>query len=239
MYHVRTKRVWRNLVAATVLEAVALVACRFESDHSHQSKTLQRGNRNNVVGRSGNCNPSSICKGSTRVLLKKCSEVVNQLLDAPIEGTPMTKPKISPPPGRKRGPKPSLKVCPFCGNGYFGRTKKFCSMECFLNHRKAQKHSVISMWWDATADTPFDTSIYDLRHLRAFLIDKYGACWQCGWDKRNPKTRLLPLELEHKDGDCENNRKSNLELLCPNCHSLTPTYRSLNWGNSKRTGRVA
>ena len=36
----------------------------------------------------------------------------------------------------------------------------------------------------------------------------------------------IPLELDHIDGCPTNNRFNNLRLLCPNCHALTPTYRS-------------
>lgn len=35
----------------------------------------------------------------------------------------------------------------------------------------------------------------------------------------------LSLELDHKDGERSNNARENLECLCPNCHSLTPTWR--------------
>jgi len=35
----------------------------------------------------------------------------------------------------------------------------------------------------------------------------------------------ITLELEHIDGDVTNNQIDNLKLLCPNCHSLTPTWR--------------
>lgn len=41
-------------------------------------------------------------------------------------------------------------------------------------------------------------------------------------------TGLIPLELDHVDGDTENNCLENLTLLCPNCHALTPTYRAKN-----------
>jgi len=37
--------------------------------------------------------------------------------------------------------------------------------------------------------------------------------------------KLIPLELEHINGDRFDHRKENLTLLCPNCHALTPTYR--------------
>jgi len=38
----------------------------------------------------------------------------------------------------------------------------------------------------------------------------------------------IPLELHHIDGNSENNLLNNLSLLCPNCHSLTSTYRGKN-----------
>ena len=40
--------------------------------------------------------------------------------------------------------------------------------------------------------------------------------------------QLIAPELNHKDGDSSNHLLPNLEFLCPNCHSQTPTYRSRN-----------
>lgn len=48
-------------------------------------------------------------------------------------------------------------------------------------------------------------------------------CYDCGgieW-----KGRLMPVELEHKNGDKFDCRIDNLTLMCPNCHTFTPTYR--------------
>lgn len=63
--------------------------------------------------------------------------------------------------------------------------------------------------------------------LRNLLIKaglKPPHCERCGWAERTPDG-YLPLELEHINGDRADNRIENLLILCPNCHSLTPTYR--------------
>lgn len=58
----------------------------------------------------------------------------------------------------------------------------------------------------------------------------------CGWGKINKFTNKVPLEVDHIDGDFRNNKIENLRLLCPNCHSLTSTFKNLNKGKG-RIGR--
>lgn len=48
-------------------------------------------------------------------------------------------------------------------------------------------------------------------------------CNKCGISEWNGNE--ITLEIEHKDGNRFNNSKENLELLCPNCHSQTNTFR--------------
>ena len=38
----------------------------------------------------------------------------------------------------------------------------------------------------------------------------------------------IPLEVDHIDGDRNNNEEGNFRLLCPNCHALTPTWKGRN-----------
>jgi RNA polymerase subunit RPABC4/transcription elongation factor Spt4 len=38
----------------------------------------------------------------------------------------------------------------------------------------------------------------------------------------------LNCELDHIDGDDSNHRLKNLQMICPNCHSQTTTYRAKN-----------
>ena len=46
---------------------------------------------------------------------------------------------------------------------------------------------------------------------------------------RHKKIEQIYLMIDFdKDGNRNHNDLDNLELLCPNCHSLTPNYKYLN-----------
>ena len=51
-------------------------------------------------------------------------------------------------------------------------------------------------------------------------------------------TGKIPLQVHHTDGNYLNHDEKNLELLCPNCHSLTSTNGTLNKGNGRRKRRI-
>ncbi len=74
-----------------------------------------------------------------------------------------------------------------------------------------------------------DLSFESLRFR--ILYEQENKCNHCGLDKWLGKNIIL--ELEHKDGNNKNNNRNNLEMICPNCHSLTETWR----GRNKRERR--
>jgi hypothetical protein len=69
-------------------------------------------------------------------------------------------------------------------------------------------------------------------HKSALIQERGHKCEGCGLTEW--KSQPIPLELEHIDGDNKNNTKENLQLLCCNCHALTPTWR----GRNINTGKV-
>lgn len=61
-----------------------------------------------------------------------------------------------------------------------------------------------------------------------------NKCLECGiseiWNNKP-----LKFDLDHIDGNRENNERINLRFLCPNCHSQTPTFKV---GNNKNPGKI-
>jgi hypothetical protein len=60
---------------------------------------------------------------------------------------------------------------------------------------------------------------------------KQARCERCG--NTEWLGRPIPLQLHHVNGDGEDNRIENLQLICANCHSQTD-----NWGGRKRRGEA-
>lgn len=76
------------------------------------------------------------------------------------------------------------------------------------------------------------TSTYKLkgRLIKSGLLEeKCQRCEILHWEGEK-----LALHLDHIDGCNTNNTIENLRLLCPNCHSLTPTYCGKNKGKYKK-----
>ena len=77
-----------------------------------------------------------------------------------------------------------------------------------------------------------------LGNHKGYLIEERGyACEGCSLSEW--LGRPITLELEHIDGDNQNNIKQNLKLLCPNCHSFTDTWKGRNSVNKKLKNYVS
>lgn len=100
---------------------------------------------------------------------------------------------------------------------------KFCSTFCHKEYEENLRFEKLKYNGDVSNKT-----------AKLYLIKTFGnKCMRCGWCEVNEKSGNVPIELEHIDGNSGNNILDNLKLLCPNCHSLTPTYKALNKGNGR------
>lgn len=126
-------------------------------------------------------------------------------------------------------------ICKNCNKKFIakGTKRKYCSNICQMEfQQKVWEEKWLSGEISGTSENDNWGNV--LNRIRTYLFKKYNSkCSICGWSERNPYTNLIPLEVEHIDGNSKNNRPENVTLLCPNCHSLTPTYRGANRGHGR------
>ena len=98
-----------------------------------------------------------------------------------------------------------LNIDHFKGAGWNkGKSTSKRDIECYLSN-----------------EYPIKSHRLKLRLIREGYFEH--KCYNCGLS--NWLGEKMPIELEHIDGNNNNNNLSNLTIVCPNCHSLTDTYR--------------
>lgn len=125
--------------------------------------------------------------------------------------------------------------CRCCGKELLGRNKRnniYCDIHC---QQEYQYQQYINKW-KLGLENGMCGEYSISKHIKKYLFKKYNnKCSRCGWGEINPYTNSIPLEVEHIDGNYMNNKENNLTLLCPNCHSLTATYKGANIGKGRQT----
>lgn len=130
-----------------------------------------------------------------------------------------------------------MSKCLFCGKDLIKSQTKYCSCSCQQQHKT---ELYIQNWLNGEKDG-LSGQFRLSKRVRNYMLKKANyKCELCGWGEINPYTNTLPLEIHHKDGDYRNNEESNLQVLCPNCHSLTATTKGANKnGREDRTKYVS
>lgn len=126
------------------------------------------------------------------------------------------------------------RICKNCGKPLTKTQKFYCCLDC---QHEYQTNEYLSRWKNGE-ETGLSGEYGLNKRIRNYLLNKVNyKCELCGWSKTNPFTGTIPLEIHHKDGDYTNNKEENLQVLCPNCHSLTETYKSHNKEGRKSRGK--
>jgi Zn finger protein HypA/HybF involved in hydrogenase expression len=105
-------------------------------------------------------------------------------------------------------------VCANCGGVKERRSNKYCNacIEKRIFNRR----------------TSLEESRDDRSRKRIIVEERGWKCAVCGLSEWMGKP--IPLDLDHVDGNADNNTLENLRLICPNCHAQTETYKGANAG---------
>lgn len=106
-----------------------------------------------------------------------------------------------------------------------GRSKfnKYCSNACQRDHQREHLYQRF-----------VEGNVHLRQTIKKLLLWKFGhKCFECGIsDWRGTQ---ISLELDHVDGNAANNIPDNVRLLCPNCHSITSTWKGRNRGKGRKS----
>ncbi len=119
--------------------------------------------------------------------------------------------------------------CPVAGASL---ARSYCSNRC----QRALERRRNTERWLATG-VAFVGNRPD-HYVRVHIAEEQGGvCALCGIGQvwRDAELRFV---LDHVDGDSTNNRRDNLRLVCPNCDSQLPTYKSRNRGRGRHLRRL-
>lgn len=157
------------------------------------------------------------------------------------------------------------KRCPKC-NTLHAKPGMFCSRKCansrtFSEETRSKKSEAANRHYDDLRQTnpdalkqyaivansvsaenartrlmndPMET-LSPSRRRKRIALEQDHKCLHCGLSEWMGEP--LVIEVDHIDGDNTNNSRSNLRGLCPNCHSITTTWKVGNkphWKHRKK-----
>lgn len=111
------------------------------------------------------------------------------------------------------------KRCGHCAHLIDGN-RKYCNRDCLY------KATIVPKVVAGKCSHPATLKRY-LQHVDGNICK---ICTNPGWHNN----QQLILQLDHIDGNSDNNVPANLRLLCPNCHTQTPTFATRQKKQTKR-----
>jgi len=121
------------------------------------------------------------------------------------------------------------KVCVVCGKRLsYDNSTGYCR-----KHLIEYRQDKLIRNWLLTGETGYTIDTTIRGPIRDYIMkDQQNKCSICGqttiWNGKE-----LHFILDYIDGDASNSSKDNLRLICPNCDSQLPTYKSRNKGSAR------
>lgn len=131
---------------------------------------------------------------------------------------------------------PPVHFCEFCSKGFVKKSSLNSHVtHCPFNPKRVERENRWLKKREELMLLPFEMIPPSLIRER-LLKEQQGCCNRCGLSEW--LGQKITFELEHKNGDHYDNSRLNIELLCPNCHSMTDTWRGRNKNKGKSGLRV-
>lgn len=123
-------------------------------------------------------------------------------------------------------------ICKYCNKinepDKHEKNRKFCNSTCSGLGRRKEKQQK----WLETGKG------YDPRSIKSFLMDEQqNKCSICNMENLWNGNNLI-FVLDHIDGNSQNNWRSNLRCICPNCDSQLDTYKGKNAGKGRHSRKI-
>lgn len=99
--------------------------------------------------------------------------------------------------------------------------EKILKYDFVATQKKVQQANLMNSW-----NRPYEKMGQEALKKR-LLFETKDTCEECG-QQNIWNNKPLTLELHHIDGNSKNNKRENLQILCPNCHTQTPNHRGKN-----------
>ena len=124
-----------------------------------------------------------------------------------------------------------FKKCVVCGDKIANDNLSGLCKKCKPIKEKERK---IKEWLD-TGDIKDMKLLSKIpQYIKEYILNEQDCkCEICGM-QNEWNNKPLVFILDHIDGDASKNNRSNLRMICPNCDSQLPTYKSKNKNSARQ-----